>query len=228
MGKALIIKGTNFSAVAVEQITIGESVPCTGISLSPSTASATRVNDTVTITPTVLPNNTTDTIVWTSSDDRVASVNNGIITIHGIGTATITASGTGNKNAVIKLDHNTLTPTPTDNTTAANQTAINTDNGFTAITALGFDDYGHVSSYTNQRYTLPDDVFVTLTGGVSGSNNTATVAFDLKDKGDESRKGTGANVPTFSMSTSSLKIVTTAATASAPGNIAIDLEWGTF
>jgi hypothetical protein len=30
------------------------------------------------------------------------------------------------------------------------------------------------------------------------------------------------------MSTSSLKIVTTAATASVPGNIAIDLEWGTF
>lgn len=143
-------------------------------------------------------------------------------------TATITASGTGNKNAVIKLDHNTLTPALTNNTTTANQTAINTDNGFTAITALGFDDYGHVSSYTNQRYTLPDDVFVTLTGDVSGSNNTATVAFDLKDKGDESRKGTGANVPTFSMSTSSLKIVTTAATASAPGNIAIDLEWGTF
>lgn len=143
-------------------------------------------------------------------------------------TATITASGTGNKNAVIKLDHNTLTPALTNNTTAANQTAIDVDNGFTAITALGFDDYGHVSSYTNQRYTLPDDVLVTLTGGVSGSNNTATVAFDLKDKGAESRKGTGVNIPTFSMSTSSLKIVTTAATASAPGNIAIDLEWGTF
>lgn len=143
-------------------------------------------------------------------------------------TATITASGTGNKNAVIKLDHNTLTPALTNNTTTANQTAIDVDNGFTAITALGFDNYGHVSSYTNQRYTLPDDVFVTLTGGVSGSNNTATVALDLKDKGDDSRKGTGVNIPTFSMSTSSLKIVTTAATASVPGNIAIDLEWGTF
>ena len=107
MGKALIIKGTNFSAVAVEQITIGESVPCTGISLSPSTASATRVNDTVTITPTVLPNNTTDTIVWTSSDDRVASVNNGIITIHGIGTATITAT-CGSQSATVTVNQSTI------------------------------------------------------------------------------------------------------------------------
>lgn len=143
-------------------------------------------------------------------------------------TATITASGTGNKNAVITLDHNTLTPSRTNNTTTANQTAIDTDNGFTAITSLNFDSYGHVSSYTDQRYILPDDVFVTLTGGVSGSNNTATVALDLKDKNSDSRKGTGVNIPTFSMSTSSLKIVTTAATASTPGNIAIDLEWGTF
>lgn len=143
-------------------------------------------------------------------------------------TATITASGQGNKNAVITLDHNTLTPSRTNNTTSANQTAIDTDNGFTAITSLNFDSYGHVSSYTDQRYILPDDVFVTLTGGVSGSNNTATVALDLKDKNSDSRKGTGVNIPTFSMSTSSLKIVTTAATASTPGNIAIDLEWGTF
>ena len=143
-------------------------------------------------------------------------------------TATIAASGTGNKNAVITLDHNTLTPSRTNNTTTANQTAIDTDNGFTAITSLSFDNYGHVSSYTDQRYILPDDVFVTLTGGVSGSNNTATVALDLKDKNSDSRKGTGVNIPTFSMSTSSLKIVTTAATASTPGNIAIDLEWGTF
>lgn len=107
MGKALIIKGADFSSVAVEQITIGESIPCTGIILSQSTASATRVNDSVTVTTALTPNNTTDIVVWTSSDDRVASVNNGVITIHGIGTATITAT-CGSQSATVTINQSTI------------------------------------------------------------------------------------------------------------------------
>ncbi len=45
------------------------------------------------LTATVLPNETTDkSITWTSSDDVVASVENGVVTANSWGTATITAS----------------------------------------------------------------------------------------------------------------------------------------
>ena len=50
------------------------------------------VNDSETITAIVNPSNATDqTVRWSSSDSSVASVKDGIVTAHKIGTATITA-----------------------------------------------------------------------------------------------------------------------------------------
>lgn len=92
MSKALVIKGANFSANKVETITISESVPCTGISLSQSSISATSLGVAATLTATVTPVNTTDQIVWDTSDPTVVTVSNGIITAVGVGSATITAS----------------------------------------------------------------------------------------------------------------------------------------
>ncbi len=92
MSRALIIKGANFSANAVEKITISDPVPCTGITLSESSISLNTIGGTQTITPTVTPNDCTDNVIWTSSDDAVATVTNGVVTAVGIGTATITAT----------------------------------------------------------------------------------------------------------------------------------------
>ena len=92
MSRALIIKGANFSANAVEKITISDPVPCTGITLSEDSISLNTIGGTQTITPTVTPNDCTDNVIWTSSDDTVATVNNGVVTAVGIGTATITAT----------------------------------------------------------------------------------------------------------------------------------------
>lgn len=92
MGKALIIKNADFSANAFDQIDIFENIPCTALDLSISTYTAEYVGDSVTVVATKTPSNATDIITWTSSDDNIATVDNGVITVHGIGTAIITAT----------------------------------------------------------------------------------------------------------------------------------------
>lgn len=92
MSKALVIKGANFSANKVETVTIGEQVPCTGISLSESAIALDTLNETVTLVATLTPSNTTDELSWASSDENVATVSDGVVTCVGVGSATITAT----------------------------------------------------------------------------------------------------------------------------------------
>ncbi len=92
MGKALVLKGTDFSVNKLDTISFGGQVPCTGISLSKDTISFDELSSTDTILATVTPSNTTDVIVWSTSDSSVATVVNGLVTAVGEGTATITAT----------------------------------------------------------------------------------------------------------------------------------------
>ena len=62
----------------------------TAIELDKSSASI-EVGETATITASLMPNNAVATIVWESSDESVATVNNGVVTGVGNGQATITA-----------------------------------------------------------------------------------------------------------------------------------------
>ena len=102
MGYALKIPSVDFSGVAVDQIEYTEPVPCTGLTLDKSTLSFESVDETKTLTAMVTPNDTTDTLTWASSDENVATVANGVVTIHGIGSATITATcGTQTASAMI-------------------------------------------------------------------------------------------------------------------------------
>lgn len=91
MGKALIIKGADFSRNYVDRITFEEEIPCTGLSLNKSTASLPNTVSTDTLVATATPSNTTDAVIWTSSNSDIVSVSeNGVISAVGIGTATIT------------------------------------------------------------------------------------------------------------------------------------------
>lgn len=68
-----------------------QNVAVKGIALNKLSATL-NIQDTLTITPTVLPTNATNkTVMWTSSDTTVATVNNGIVIAMGEGAATITA-----------------------------------------------------------------------------------------------------------------------------------------
>ena len=68
-----------------------EAVPATGVTLS-ETALSLHPTEKATLTAAVAPENTTDTLVWTSSNDVVATVKNGVVTAKSEGTATITAA----------------------------------------------------------------------------------------------------------------------------------------
>lgn len=88
------------SGVAVEYIskaTPSETVtvkglPATAISLDKTEISLEEGGNKKTLTATVEPADTSDEIVWTSSDENVATVNKGIVTSVKAGTATITAT----------------------------------------------------------------------------------------------------------------------------------------
>lgn len=90
MAKTLIIKGANFQTNKLDTVFFDE-IPCTGISIE-ETASIAILDGTATLTPTLTPENTTDPVVWSSSNTDIVSVSDGVITAHRYGTATITAT----------------------------------------------------------------------------------------------------------------------------------------
>lgn len=72
-----------------------DGVPVTGVTLDASTATLYVGGDTKTLTATVAPDDATNkTVAWTSSNNAVATVNNGVVTAVAAGTATITVTTT--------------------------------------------------------------------------------------------------------------------------------------
>jgi len=74
------------------QVTVkAKVIPVTGITLDKSTAELTE-GETITLVATVAPDNATDkTVTWTTSDETVATVKDGIVTTLKSGEVTITA-----------------------------------------------------------------------------------------------------------------------------------------
>ena len=71
-------------------------VAVTGVTLAPTSATLTLgETETVTLIPTVLPADATDkSVTWSSSDEAVATVTDGVVTAVAAGTATITVTTT--------------------------------------------------------------------------------------------------------------------------------------
>lgn len=83
--------GTNLSDTCV--VTVNP-ILASGISLSRGLFSG-IAGDTATLVPTFVPLNTTNqTVIWTTGNPAVATVENGLVTIHSVGMTTITASAT--------------------------------------------------------------------------------------------------------------------------------------
>ena len=99
MSKALVIKNVDFSTNKLDTVTLIDPIPCTAISLNKSTATMDEMLSTEALVATVTPANTTDIIMWSSSNENIATVSeNGVVTQIGVGTVTITAT-CGNQSA---------------------------------------------------------------------------------------------------------------------------------
>lgn len=75
--------------------------PCTGIKLDRDTLTIAR-GEKATLTATTVPAGTTDNVIWSSKDDSIATVENGVVTAVGLGETTITAT-CGNQTATCKV-----------------------------------------------------------------------------------------------------------------------------
>ena len=90
----------------------GISIPCTNITLNKSTLTFTNTtSDPQTLTATLTPTNTTDTVIWSVNPAGICSVNNGVITPITKGNCTITAT-CGTKTATCGVEVSSL---PVDN-----------------------------------------------------------------------------------------------------------------
>lgn len=92
MSKTLVVKNANFFDNRLDHI-IYDVIHAESIILSTSEIVADMIGKTYTINYTITPSDAEDAILWESSDENVATVNaNGIVTITGCGSCTITAT----------------------------------------------------------------------------------------------------------------------------------------
>ncbi len=101
-GNATIIVETE-DGKRTDSCEVTVSVPVESVSVNPTTAEL-IVGRTLTLEAKVLPKEANQGVVWSSSDDKVATVDeNGIVTARAKGTATITATADGGKEASCKI-----------------------------------------------------------------------------------------------------------------------------
>ncbi|MBQ9902694.1 MAG: Ig-like domain-containing protein [Clostridia bacterium] len=143
------------------------SVPATGISLSQTSLSLTKGN-TATLTATVTPSGSTDSVTWTSSNTAVATVSNGVVTAVGNGSATITAKA-GSKSATCSV---TVTTPATG--ISLSQTSLSLTKGNTATLTATVTPSGSSDSVT---WTSSNTAVATVSNGVvtAVGNGSATI-----------------------------------------------------
>ncbi len=184
-----------------------ETVSVTSVTLD-NTSVSLEVNKTLTLTATVSPDNATDkTVTWSSSDETVATVENGNVTAIKEGEATITAK-VGDKTAECKVtvsapaaktitvsvdsDDATIKPTFTeDNVTAELKMTIS--EGTTTLGTLTLQDAD--GNFSGELTTAPSADGVTLTAIITttGDATSSTVSItDLMEKCAHTYTGTFA------------------------------------
>ena len=164
MEKALCINGADFSANALATVIIVEDEhSCTNIELSQNTIVFSDIGQSVTLTATLTPQDTTDVLSWESDNENIV-VANGVVTANGVGTATITAK-CGRVTAICEV-----TATKTQNT--GNYTI---QNGYIFYDFTSTKDMVRINA--NGMYSICYDGTNTLDGYKAFSDYDSSYAF---------------------------------------------------
>ena len=131
MSRTLVIKNADFSENRVTTITFGD-ISCEDIAFEQSAMTITGLSP-VEVEYTLTPEDATDPIVWASSDPTVVSVNAGVLTINGIGTATLTATCGGHTATMTITSNIACVPAFAD----GNNATLNTGTDPNIITITG-------------------------------------------------------------------------------------------
>ena len=171
-----IVMATAENVTAMCAVTVSANA-VTDIKLDQTSASL-KVNESITLTATVSPDNATDkTVTWTTSDASVATVSNGVVIAAKIGTATITASAGGLK-ATCEI---TVIATPVEKVTL-DKTSVTLRAGESAtLTATVSPDDATDKTVT---WTSSNEDVATVSNGVVIANKvgTATITAQAGDK----------------------------------------------
>lgn len=150
-------------------------IPCTGITLDKASISGLVMNTSSVITATVTPSNTTDPVIWSTSNPAVATVAAGVVTGVGVGSCTITATcGSMSASCTVEVVYSGVTYTATNNLTRCT-----TSNPATTI----YENQTYVAVLTpDTGYELSDGDVTVMLGGVdvtattfNAETNTVTV-----------------------------------------------------
>ena len=116
-------------------------IACTNITLNNATLSFTT-SDTQTLTATVTPTNTTDTVVWSVNPTGICTVNNGVVTPTSNGQCTITAT-CGTKTATCNVTVDLPSVACDEITLDRNSLELSNTTGAIVIHTLMADDLEH-------------------------------------------------------------------------------------
>ena len=137
-------------------------IPAENITLDKNNISI-KVSETTTLNITVLPENTTNKeVVWTSSDESVATVENGVVTAHKVGVATITATTTDGTNLSATCEV-IVTPTVAENI-ALDKTSVSLEINKTV--ALNITILPETTTNKEVVWTSSDESVATVENGV--------------------------------------------------------------
>ena len=151
--------------------------PATGITLDKTELTLTA-GEVDTLTATVTPTDTTDTVVWSTDDDTVATVDaSGSVTAVGVGETTITAQA-GGVSATCAVTVEAAPCTHADKTEVPEKASNCTDRGWDAYQTCDdcgvlFDSTGNPIAEIHYRALNDDHDFDTTTWGYKGADGHA-------------------------------------------------------
>jgi len=158
-------------------------VAATGITLDKTEATLEK-DTTLTLTATVTPSDSTDAITWTTSDENVATVANGVVTAVGVGEATITATA-GEVNAtcaVTVVAYANGTYTLSDSTISQGTALSDGTSSDGAVSWSGLysngNDYAYTTSSSKVTVQVAGSSIITLTGCYKGTNGKTLTVTD--------------------------------------------------